>query len=158
MYLQAEWKTVWIQISWLLRPYKKIPVFRVARPYLVKHQFFFRFSGKNIILCILKGKCLSKCIKLYFFFSRKKNILPTLPKLFRPVTRKFETHSFFYFASKQDIFRLSMIRVKVKCIHSSCSPLAIDSFVSRGDFCRLLITFVNLWTQRTSVLTDRLTL
>ena len=75
VYLQAEWKTVWIQISWLLWPYKKIPVFRVARPYLVKHQFFFRFSGKNIILCILKGKCLSKCIKLYFFFFKKKKYL-----------------------------------------------------------------------------------
>ena len=31
----------------------------------------FIFSGKNIILCILKGTCLSKCIKLYKKKSRK---------------------------------------------------------------------------------------
>ena len=39
-----------------VRPIKN-PVFRVTRPYLnlqVKPRFFFRFSGKNIILYILK--------------------------------------------------------------------------------------------------------
>ena len=42
-----------------VRPIKKIPVFRVTGPYLnllMKPRLFFRFSGKNIILCILKGK------------------------------------------------------------------------------------------------------
>ena len=52
-------------------PNKEIPVFRVVRPYLnllVKPRiFFFRFSGKNIILCILKGEMPLKCIKLNFF-------------------------------------------------------------------------------------------
>ena len=45
-------------------------VFRVTGPYLnllVKIRFFSGFSGKNIILCILKVKCLSKYIELYFF-------------------------------------------------------------------------------------------
>ena len=42
----------------LVRPNKKLPVFRVTQPYLnlrVKLRNFFRFSGKYIILCILKG-------------------------------------------------------------------------------------------------------
>ena len=36
---------------------------------------FFRFSGKYIILCIWKGIC-------------QKKYVPTLPKVFRPVTSK----------------------------------------------------------------------
>ena len=57
----------------LVRPNKKkIPV----------NLEFFRFSGKNIILCILNSKCLKK--------SRKKILnkicVPTLPKIFRSVT------------------------------------------------------------------------
>ena len=43
----------------LIRSNKKIPVFRVTRPYLnllVKPRILLRFSGKNRILCILKGK------------------------------------------------------------------------------------------------------
>ena len=81
----------------------------VTQPYLnllVKPRIFFRFSGKkNIISCILKGKMPFKSIKLYFFqnlpfkihkiiffFQKNKNNLkkmcvPTLPKIFRPVTR-----------------------------------------------------------------------
>ena len=42
-----------------LRLNKKIPVFRVTPIYLnslVKPRFLSRFSGRNIILCILKGK------------------------------------------------------------------------------------------------------
>ena len=54
---------------------KKIPVFRVTRPYLnllVNSRIFFRFFGKNIILCILKGELPFKMhIKLYFFFQKK---------------------------------------------------------------------------------------
>ena len=55
---------------------KKIPVFRVTRPYLnllVKPRNFFRYSGKNIILCILKGEMPFKIHKI-IFFSRKKII------------------------------------------------------------------------------------
>ena len=43
---------------------------------------------KNITLCIWKAKCLSKCIKLYFFQKNSfKKCDPNLPKIFRPVTR-----------------------------------------------------------------------
>ena len=61
----------------LMWPNKNIPVFRVTRPYLnllVKPRFFQAFWKKIIILCILKG------------IPEKKNV-PTLPKIFRPVTR-----------------------------------------------------------------------
>ena len=47
------------------------------------------FYGKNIILCILKGEMPFKMHKM-IFISRKKNkkkCVPTLPKMFRPVTR-----------------------------------------------------------------------
>ena len=40
------------------RPNKKMPVFRVTRPYinlLVKHRIFYGFLKKDIILCILNG-------------------------------------------------------------------------------------------------------
>ena len=60
--------------SSVVRPNIKILLFRVTRPYLnllVKPRIFFKFSGKNIILCILKGEMPSKCIKLYFFLKRK---------------------------------------------------------------------------------------
>ena len=42
-----------------IRPNKKIPVFRVTRPYLnflVKPRFLLGFLDKIIILCILKGE------------------------------------------------------------------------------------------------------
>ena len=51
-----------------IRPNKKIPEFRVTRPYLnllMTPRIFSGFLEKKIILCILKG--LSKYIKLYFF-------------------------------------------------------------------------------------------
>ena len=71
----------------MLRPNKKITVLRVARPYLnllVKPRFFSSFVEKNIFfLCILKGKCLSKSIKLYPFFQKKKYVC----LIFRPVAR-----------------------------------------------------------------------
>ena len=68
-------------------------MFRVARPYLnllVNPKVLFRFSGKNITLCILKGKMPFKMHKI--IFSRKKIkwkiiCVPTLPKIFRPVTQ-----------------------------------------------------------------------
>ena len=68
---------------------KKIPVFRVAQPnlnLLVKPRIFLRFSEKNIILCILKGKMPFKMHKI-IFFSRKKIYVRTLPKSFRPITQ-----------------------------------------------------------------------
>ena len=57
-----------------LRPNEKITVFRVTRRYLnllVKPSIFFRFSGKNIISCILKGEMPFKMHKI-IYFSRKK--------------------------------------------------------------------------------------
>ena len=62
--------------NYVLRPNKKIPVFRVTQPYLnllVKPRIIFRFSGeKNIILCILKGEMPFKMHKIIFFFQKKK--------------------------------------------------------------------------------------
>ena len=59
-----------------LRPNTKIPVFRVARPYLnllVKPRIFFRFSGKKyIILCILKGEMPIKMRKFTFFPEKRE--------------------------------------------------------------------------------------
>ena len=58
------------------------------RPYLnllVKPRIVFRFSGKNIILCILKGEMPFKIHKI-IFFSRKKKCAPSLPKIFRLMT------------------------------------------------------------------------
>ena len=71
---------------------KKIPVFRITRNYLnllVKPRFFFRFSGKNIILCFLKGKMPYKMHKIIFFPEKKmkKICVSTQHKIFRPVTR-----------------------------------------------------------------------
>ena len=69
-------------------------MFRVTRPYLnlqVKPGIFFRFSGKYIILCILKGEMPFKIHKI--MGSRKKITkekyvcLNFLPKIFRPVTQ-----------------------------------------------------------------------
>ena len=66
-----------------LRPNRKIPVFRVTRPYLnwqLKPRFFSGFWKKIIISCILKGKMPFKMHK-FIFFSRikKKNVcLPYL--------------------------------------------------------------------------------
>ena len=69
---------------------KNITVFRVTRPYLnllMKPWIFFRFSGENIILCILKGEMPFK--------MHKKVYVPTLPKIFRPATGN--THFFYLF-------------------------------------------------------------
>ena len=49
---------------------KKILVFRVTQPYLnllVKPRIVFMFSGKNIILCILKG--ILPCFERHFAFQ-----------------------------------------------------------------------------------------
>ena len=86
----------------MVRSNKKIPVFRVTRPYLnllVKPRIFSGFLEKNIILCILKGKMPSKMHKIIFFFQKKKidkkkkylpylNFLDPLP----------EIHLFFHLA------------------------------------------------------------
>ena len=41
---------------------------------LVKPRIFFRFSGKNIILCILKGEMPFKVHKITLFFFQKKKL------------------------------------------------------------------------------------
>ena len=68
-------------------------MYRVTQPYLnllVKPQFFFKFSGKDIILCLLKGEMRFKMHKIIFFFPKKKiskkKYEPTLPKIVRPIT------------------------------------------------------------------------
>ena len=82
------------QSDWLLtdviRQIKKIPVFRVTRPYLY---LLFRFSWKNIILCILKGETPFKMHKI--IFSRKKYVCLPYLKFSDPLP---ETHFFFYLA------------------------------------------------------------
>ena len=48
----------------------QIPVFRVTRPYLnllVKSRIYSEFLLKKKFQAFWKVKCLSKCIKLYFF-------------------------------------------------------------------------------------------
>ena len=55
-----------------VRPNKKA-VFRLTQPYLnllMKPRIFFKFSGKNIILCILEGEKPFKMHKI-LLFSRK---------------------------------------------------------------------------------------
>ena len=56
---------------------KKIPVFRVIRPYpnlLVQPRFFSTFLEKNIILCILKGEMPFKMHRIIFFPETKNNL------------------------------------------------------------------------------------
>ena len=72
-------------------------MFRVTQPYsnfLVKPRIFFRFSGKNIILCILKGEM---PYIMHLYFSRKKTIkkmcVPTMLKFSDPLQ---ETHFFLF--------------------------------------------------------------
>ena len=71
----------------------KMPVFRVTQPYpnlLVKPRFFSGFlGGKYNFMHFERLKCLSKCIRLYFFSGKRysKKYVPTLPTIFRPVTR-----------------------------------------------------------------------
>ena len=83
---------MWVHNESLLRQKKKYLCSYLN--FLVKPRFFFRFSGKNIFLCILKGYMPFKMHKI-IFFSRKKICVPTLPKIFRSVT---ETYLFFYLA------------------------------------------------------------
>ena len=67
-----------------------MPVFRVTQPYLnvlLKPGVFSGFL--DFFIAFRKAKCLSKCIKK-IKKNRKKHLkkcVPTLPKIFRPVTR-----------------------------------------------------------------------
>ena len=79
-------------ISKKLDQIKKMCVFRVTQPYLnllLKPRIFRYLEKYIIILCILKGISPFKMHKI-LFFSRKKRIkkicVPTLPKIFSPVT------------------------------------------------------------------------
>ena len=58
-------------LNCVIRPNKKIPVFRVTRPFLnllVKLRKNVQVFSKNTILCILKGKMPFKMHKIIFFF------------------------------------------------------------------------------------------
>ena len=80
---------------------------------------------KNIILCILKGKMPFKKHKIIFFFPelKKKICVPTLPKIFRPVTR---THTYFFiwshysstFVVHQVSTSLCLTNVLLACLNS----------------------------------------
>ena len=77
-------------INLKLRPKikKKQPVFRVTQPYVNYwwNLYFFRFLENISFYAFRKAKCLSKCIKLYFF-PEKKICVPSLSKIFRLVSR-----------------------------------------------------------------------
>ena len=90
----------------VIRPNKKIPVFRVIWPYLnlLVNLDFFRFSGKKIILCILKGKMPFKIHKIIYFSSEKKIIKKyvCLPYL-KCSDLLSKTHLFFIWPDYKDI-------------------------------------------------------
>ena len=70
---------------------KKICAFRVTWPYLnvpyCLNLDFIQVFWKKKLYAFRKAKCLFKMHKI-IFFSRKKYIcMPTLPKIFRPITR-----------------------------------------------------------------------
>ena len=65
-------------------------MFRITRPFL-DLKVKFRFSAENVILCILKGEMPFKLHKNIF---SRKICVPTLPKIFRPVTRHTRIFSF----------------------------------------------------------------
>ena len=75
----------------MIRPNKKLPVFRVGYlNLLAKPVIFSDFLEKNIILCILKGRTPFKMHKIIYFFPEKKlfkKCVPSLPKISRSVTR-----------------------------------------------------------------------
>ena len=96
----------YMQIFFNIMQNKKIPVFRVTRPYLnllVKPRIFFKFSGKkNIFVMHFERQIrLSKCIKLYLSPPPPKKIcVPTLPKIFRPTT----LNTFFFYLALLTFF------------------------------------------------------
>ena len=113
---------------------KKIPVFRVTRPYLnllVKPRIFLFFFWK--IYNFMHFERLSKCIKLYFFpkKKRKKVCVTTLPKIFRPVTRI--TH----------IFIFGSICLLSKMYYAFCSKGRHENTLTK---CRLMLRFIRVFT------------
>ena len=69
---------------WYLGQIKEYPVFWVSRPYLnllVKPRNIFMYSGKNIILCILKDKMPFKMPKIIFVQKKKLKKYLCLPYL-----------------------------------------------------------------------------
>ena len=51
---------MFLELNMVLRPNKKIPVFRVTQPYLnllVKHRIFFRFSEENFFMHFERQNC-----------------------------------------------------------------------------------------------------
>ena len=63
----------------------------VVCDYGISRSYSLTISGKNIILCILKGEVSFKIHTI--IFSSKKIRVPTLAKFFRSVTRN--THIFY---------------------------------------------------------------
>ena len=95
---------LWVLHDWgiKLRPNKKIHVLRVPQLYLnllLKPRIVsglwekYNFSRKKYFYAFWKGFCLSKCMKILLFFHPKK-CAPTLPKMFRNVTRNTLIFSF----------------------------------------------------------------
>ena len=121
-------------------------MFRVTRPnlnLLVKPRFFLKVCrGKTKLYAIWKAFRLSKCIKLYFF-PRKKKIkiicVPTLPKIFRPVTRN--THLFIW--PKQKL---------IKMYHICCFKSYHEHFHLINRYCHVRPIWAKLlWKEMLSV-------
>ena len=98
------------------RPNRKIPVFRVTRPYLnllVKPRIFSGFLEKNIIRSILKGEMPFKMDKINICFQKKIiNKYVCLPNLnFSALLPK--THLFFIWP-KHTQYSIVFIRPKLK--------------------------------------------
>ena len=138
---QEMWDPLKIFIIWnsflLHRPNKKIPVFKVTWSYLnllVKPRINFRFSGEKKIqfYAFWKAKCLSKCIKLYFF--QKKNVCLPYLKFSDPLP---ETHLFFYLALLLSCSSLDLAIISLSSKPWACQPSIFlwRSFRSLALFC-----------------------
>ena len=83
---------------------RKIPVFRVTRPYLnllVKPRIFSGCLEKYIILRILKGEMPFKMHKIIFFPKKKNNLKKKKDAYLKFSEPLPKTHLFFYLALSQ---------------------------------------------------------
>ena len=85
----------------MVRPNKKISVFRVTGLKILMHIFFLIifFSGKKIILCILKGELPFKMHKIIFFPENLKKFWVSPVNLGR-----YPKHSYFFPQCKRPVW------------------------------------------------------
>ena len=108
----------WLPHKHVLGQIKK-PVFRVTGPYLnllMKSRIFYRFSGKNIILCFLKGKMPFKMHKI-IFFSRKKYVWLPYLKFSDPLP---ETHCDLLFYLALEAFSIIYVIISAILEQMTC--------------------------------------